>query len=70
MSYSYARNFRTRLTAEKEIAALPDTTLPPLVKDLIITTLRQMSPDTDNTFIRVTATGHWHHDIKVTQEYF
>lgn len=70
MSYSYARNFRTRHTAKKEITDAPGTSLPSAVKQLICEALDQMSPDSDNTFIRVTAQGHWDHTIIVRQEYF
>lgn len=70
MSYSYARNFRTKVTAKAEIEKVPDSSLPSAVKELILTALGQMQPDGDNTFITVQASGHWDHDIKVRQQYF
>lgn len=70
MSYFYARNFRTRTTATKVIKEVPDSSLPAAVKQLILTAISQMQPDTDNTFVTVKANGHWDHTIEVRQPYF
>lgn len=70
MSYSYARNFRTRATATKAIEEVPDSSLPAAVKTLILTAISQMNPDTDNTFVTVKCQGHWDHSIEVRQAYF
>lgn len=67
MSYSYWKNFRSIKSAKRDVEA---SSLPAPVKAIIAHSLDQFSPETPDSFVLISASGHTNHDIKVTQGWF